>query len=215
MTEFEPIAKMAATVLDTEGQVAYYDMLDFIVDKNKDNFDALIGVETSGYTYKSKAFEDKTIRDLNLISVTYKHIKFTVDLTSTIKLYAICGLSGYLIAGTLLIAFVIYINRDLSKYVIFPLESMYEKVTILSKNPMSATRDDFANKIGIASMLQNKAGGEKDEIHLIDKSISKIAYLLAVGYGEAGTNIIINSMNRKRGMDIDIPGQKVIGIYGF
>jgi hypothetical protein len=43
----------------------------------------------------------------------------------------------------------------------------------------------------------------------------KIAYLLAVGYGEAGTDIIINNMKNKSGMDIDIPGQKVIGIYGF
>jgi len=104
---------------------------------------------------------------------------------------------------------------DLSTFVIFPLESMYEKVTILSKNPMSATRDDFATKIGIASILQSKAGKENDEIHLIDKSISKIAYLLAVGYGEAGTNIIINNMSKRTGMDIDIPGQKIIGIYGF
>lgn len=93
---------------------------------------------------------------------------------------------------------------------------MYEKVVILSRNPMAATTDDFATKAGVASLLQSKSGNAaQDEIHLIDKSIMKIAYLLAVGYGEAGTNIIINNMNRKTGMDIDIPGQKVIGIYGF
>lgn len=113
-------------------------------------------------------------------------------------------------------AFVIYINADLAKYVIFPLESMYEKVVILSRNPMAATEDDFASKNGIASMLQAKSGAkQQDEIHLIDKSIMKIAYLLAVGYGEAGTGIIINNMNKRSGMDIDIPGQKIIGIYGF
>jgi len=43
----------------------------------------------------------------------------------------------------------------------------------------------------------------------------KIAYLLAVGYGEAGTSIIIKNMGKSKGLDIDIPGEKVIGIYGF
>ena len=113
------------------------------------------------------------------------------------------------------LAFVIYINSDLSKTVIYPLESMYEKVTIFSRNPMAATVDDFANKAGIASLLQSKAGSGHDEIHLIDKSIMKIAYLLAAGYGEAGTNIIISNMKNKSGVDIDIPGEKVVGIYGF
>ena len=32
---------------------------------------------------------------------------------------------------------------------------------------MAATVDDFANKAGIASLLQFKAGTSQDEIHLI------------------------------------------------
>ena len=79
---------------------------------------------------------------------------------------------------------------------------------------MAATVDDFANKAGIASLLQSKAGTSQDEIHLIDSSIMKIAYLLAAGYGEAGTNMIVNNMQAKSG-DIDISGEKVVGIYGF
>lgn len=190
-------------------------MMDKFVLNHKDDFDALIGLETTEYSYKSDELENGDIRSLNIISLSSNNIKFTVDLTKTMKLYAICGICGYVLSGVLLVAFVIYINRDLSQYVIFPLESMYEKVVILSRDPMAATTDDFASKAGIASLLQSAVTSSQDEIHLIDKSIMKIAYLLAVGYGEAGTDIIINNMKKKSGMDIDIPGQKIIGIYGF
>lgn len=44
--------------------------------------------------------------------------------------------------------------------------------------------------------------------------MTKVAYLLVIGYGEAGTGIIIKSMEKKS-TTVDIPGTKVIGIYGF
>ena len=193
----------------------YTSILNFIVEKHKTDYDELIALEAPGFKWESQALQDGDIRDLNQISVTYNSIKFTVDLESTMKLYAIAGVWGYISSGIALVAFVIYINSDLSKYVIYPLESMYEKVVILSRNPMAATNDDFATKAGISSLLQSNNKTAQDEIHLIDTSIMKIAYLLAVGYGEAGTGIIINNMKKRSGMDVDIPGQKIFGIYGF
>jgi hypothetical protein len=61
---------------------------------------------------------------------------------------------------------------------------------------------------------EQKKSASKD-IHLIDKSVTKVAYLLVIGYGEAGTGIIINNMGKKSGTSVDIPGERVIGIYGF
>ncbi len=77
----------------------------------------------------------------------------------------------------------------------------------MSRNPMSVTKsliDEDAN---------TKKEGSK-EIHMIDKSVTKVAYLLVIGYGEAGTGIIIKNMGRS-GTWVDIPGEKIIGIYGF
>jgi hypothetical protein len=37
----------------------------------------------------------------------------------------------------------------------------------------------------------------------------KIAYLMAIGYGEAGANIIIKSLGNKHGVDTEIPGEKI------
>lgn len=92
---------------------------------------------------------------------------------------------------------------------------MYEKVSILGRDPMAATSEDFETKAGIVSLLQSKSKTNSEELHLIDKSIMKIAYLMAVGYGVAGTGIIIRNMGKSKGMNTDIPGEKVIGIYGF
>ncbi len=111
--------------------------------------------------------------------------------------------------------FVMYINKDLNTYVIYPLESMFEKVSILGRDPMAATQDDFETRAGIVSLLQSNSNSSTEELHLIDKSIMKIAYLMAVGYGDAGTGIIIRNMGKSKGLDVDIPGEKVIGIYGF
>jgi len=107
----------------------------------------------------------------------------------------------------LLIIFILAINADVVKFVVYPLEAMFEKVQALSRNPMSVTK----------SMIEEDANTKKEgskEIHLIDKSVTKVAYLLVIGYGEAGTGIIIKNMGWS-GTWVDIPGEKVIGIYGF
>lgn len=67
------------------------------------------------------------------------------------------------------------------------------------------------------SLAEDDTNAKKEgskEIHMIDKSVTKVAYLLVIGYGEAGTGIIKSSMG-KSGNRVDIPGEKVIGIYGF
>jgi len=53
------------------------------------------------------------------------------------------------------------------------------------------------------------------ETRLLENSIAKICGLLAVGFGEAGSEII--AANIRRGGEIDpmIPGKKVVAIFGF
>ena len=67
-----------------------------------------------------------------------------------------------------------------------------------SKKNASRTRDD-----------------SQMETRLLENSIAKICGLLAVGFGEAGSEII--AANIRRGGEIDpmIPGKKVMAIFGF
>jgi hypothetical protein len=53
------------------------------------------------------------------------------------------------------------------------------------------------------------------ETRILEASLAKICSLLAVGFGDAGAEVIGD--NIKSGGDLNpmIPGHKVIGIYGF
>ena len=85
--------------------------------------------------------------------------------------------------------------------------------TVSTINSSLATDFPADNRAGIVSLIQSKTKASGDELHLIDKSLMKVAYLLAVGFGEAGTGVIIKNMGKNKGLDTDIAGEKVIGIY--
>lgn len=45
--------------------------------------------------------------------------------------------------------------------------------------------------------------------------IIKISSLLAVGFGEAGTDLIARNIENCGKLNVMIPGKKVMGIFGF
>lgn len=161
------------------------------------------------YTWEDPDLTAGKIRSIDQISNTFNKgtWKFTYNFAKTVKIYAGIEILAFVCILVLLIAFVLMVNADVVKFVVYPLETMFEKVQRLSRNPMSVI------KSMIEEDLKPKKEGSK-EIHMIDKSVTKVAYLLVIGYGEAGTGIIIKNMNRS-GTRVDIPGEKVIGIYGF
>lgn len=112
-----------------------------------------------------------------------------------------------------------YVDRDTQNYVLFPLESMFEKVRILSKKPMLVMDVNFENRAGLVSIMQGDDGGKKKStdsaIKFIDKAVIKIAHLLAIGYGEAGTKIISDIMCKEGDVDINRPGDKIMAMFGF
>ena len=78
----------------------------------------------------------------------------------------------------------------------------------IAKNPLSIR---FQGQID-----QNVKTDNFFEITAIENSIIKIANLLILGLGEAGTQIIMSNI-RKEGWDINaiLRGQKISAIYGF
>lgn len=61
-------------------------------------------------------------------------------------------------------------------------------------------------------ILENE---EHNETVKIENTIIKIGTLLALGFGEAGTEIIKLNMKRVGDVDPMIPGVKNVAIYGF
>jgi hypothetical protein len=53
------------------------------------------------------------------------------------------------------------------------------------------------------------------EPKILLNTIIKIGSLLAIGFGEAGTEIICRVIEDPRIINVMIPGQKIMAIYGF
>lgn len=53
------------------------------------------------------------------------------------------------------------------------------------------------------------------ETVILEKTITKIGALLALGFGEAGSKIIANNFSISGEFDPNVAGIKVIGIFGF
>jgi hypothetical protein len=53
------------------------------------------------------------------------------------------------------------------------------------------------------------------ETAILEKLIMKIGALLAVGFGEAGSEIIASNMSRGGDVDPMLPGKKIMAIFGF
>jgi hypothetical protein len=111
--------------------------------------------------------------------------------------------------------------------VLEPIESMIHKIKQISKNPIEAIetieREDY-----LKALLQEEdkkkswcgQKGKKDaplETVILEKTISKIGALLALGFGEAGSEIIAKNMTNNSNGEVNpmIPGRKVMAIYGF
>ena len=56
---------------------------------------------------------------------------------------------------------------------------------------------------------------EQSETVILEQTIIKIGALLALGFGEAGVKIIADNMMNNGDVDPMIPGNKVVGIFGF
>ena len=102
----------------------------------------------------------------------------------------------------------LFFSRDAETLVLNPIERMVEKVKIIARNPLAAATGDLETA-GLLSLTAKNEKKKKDktlETNILEETIMKIGYLLALGFGEAGSQIIAD--NVKKGGDLDpmIPG---------
>jgi class 3 adenylate cyclase len=129
----------------------------------------------------------------------------------------------------------IWFSKDTSEMVLEPIESMIKKIKEISKNPIEAMqnneKEDYAkslleqedkDKKGCMKFFSCKDGESKKkeaplETVVLENTITKIGALLALGFGEAGSEIIAKNMQNNTKGDVNpiLPGKKVMAIYGF
>lgn len=95
-------------------------------------------------------------------------------------------------------------TKDANDLVLKPIERMVVKVNAIAKNPLSAKDAKMIKKDGLENM----------ETVDIENAIVKIGTLLALGFGEAGSEIIASNIGSG---DINpmLAGKKKCAIYGF
>jgi len=105
-------------------------------------------------------------------------------------------------------------------FVVDPIEEMLKKVKLIATDPLEAQNIEDQDILAMIQIKKDKNAvyKKKDmnlETNILEKTIIKIGSLLALGFGEAGSNIIKG--NIKSGGDINpmLPGKKVMAIYGF
>jgi len=167
------------------------------------------------------------------------HLTFYFDLRPFVKWNAIYGLLMTLCVLILLILGSLMFSHDANRLVLNPVEKMIKRVQIIRENPIMAMKmaDEEFKAEEIAKAKQRRQNKEvlrkmcKDlvtcklwtseaqepmETVILEKSIIKLGSLLALGFGEAGANIISHNMkgDDSAGVDAMVPGTSVECIIG-
>jgi len=114
-------------------------------------------------------------------------------------------------------------SKDVEDYVVSPIEKMLEKVKRIAANPLNAAQIEEneamvmeeLEKKGDSEELKLKKEQEKYETAILEKLIIKTGALLALGFGEAGAEIIAENMAKGGEVDPMLPGRKMVGIFAF
>ena len=138
------------------------------------------------------------------------------DMRAQTKLNAGLSIGRTIFLCILLAAGAILFSHHTTTLVLYPLESMMEKANLLAKDPMAfclATDDEDLGIYSMQAKMENK--GENYETQYLESLIVKIAKLLAVEFGEAGTKIIAANLSNNDFLNPMIPGSKMCGVFGF
>lgn len=153
--------------------------------------------------------------------------RYSSKLSSVLNIVKTLFISVVLALGTY------YFNKDTTELVLEPLENMIEKVKLITKNPnealMKAEKEEIEKIIYEEEMTKEKQKAycssctESHEIEnnletvILEKVIAKIGKLLAMSFGEAGSEIISKNMQKNTNGEINpfIPGKQIFASFCY
>jgi len=167
------------------------------------------------------------------------HLAFYFDLRPFTKMDAVYNLLNTLNILVLLVGVSLMFSNDANRLIVNPVERMIKRVEAIRDDPLVAMRmadDEFkaeeiirarkkrAQKERIKNAVQQIAtctfcstgSNAPMETVILEKTIIKLGSLLALGFGEAGANIIGHNMKSgdSSGVNAMIPGTRVDCIIG-
>ena len=150
--------------------------------------------------YRVQDYETVTIGNSSLV-VYMHHKNYYESLVSIGRTAFVCIV---LCIGALLI------SKDAQDLVLRPLEFIMEKVNKLAEDPFQIFKVDDHEE-----HLRQEHFKQTTETRHLEEAITKISTLLILGFGEAGSAIVSQSLSQFGELDPMIPGKKITAIFGY
>lgn len=146
------------------------------------------------------------------------------DIRIDTRLDAILNICKTVFVCIVLVSAAIFFTKDANDLAIIPIEKMIIKVKKMAENPLKIAEERVVDVYDIMEentkpkwydCICKKKKTNDYEPAVLENTFVKIGILLALGFGEAGAQII--SSNIRSGGDVDplIKGQKIAAIFGF
>ena len=121
------------------------------------------------------------------------------------QLQAILNIMRTLFICIILLVGAMSFSKDANQLVLIPIERMIKKVRLLADNPLAGSK------------MQTDTEGEDSqyETRILENAFIKISSLLAIGFGDAGAEIIGENMKSGGAINPMVPGKKCYAIFGF
>ncbi|CAD8157087.1 unnamed protein product [Paramecium octaurelia] len=171
----------------------------------------------SQYRFSDQQYFVTTDDDNQLITYSVS------DLVDYNKINAILSIFQTVFVCIVLALSAILFNKDVTELIIEPIETMIQKIELIANNPLEAVNIEEQEDLITQELEKNKdiqkirqrQIEQTTETYLLQELIMKIGALLAVGFGEAGSEIIAENIKKGGSVDPMIPGKRVLAIFGF
>ena len=205
------------------------------INKNVDeNFPLIQIIYNTTVLWENKELTNTTFRyDERGISFSTDGLVHVIyDNRHLLKLSSFLNIVRTIFVIILLLYMAIILYRDSKNLILKPLQTMNRMLESIANDPVNQKKIDFMKeKVRISMNRTNKKkktikiDGKKlpvnkfeeadHEIKVLQMAIMKISALMAIGFGEAGGEILRENMKSQDGLNPMLPGKKKIAIFGF
>lgn len=198
-------------------EIIPYDSVVVLFDPNFPPLNITINGTTiyTNKNYTNSYFRYKEVKSLysedGFVFIVYSVLKETklTGLLNVIQTLFVC----VMLAGAAML-----FERDANKIVLTPLEIMLEIVENVAKDPINAKNVENLQtgiKAAVNKDVADSTTKDNYEVSVIKSAIIKISALLAIGFGEAGGEIIKKNLSSGQELNPRLGGKTKNAIFGF
>ena len=167
--------------------------------------------------YQTMVYEDPdNYREQEYEVISSGDFKMTILMRKELRFEAYLSLGKTTFILFIIMASALLISRDATALVLQPLETIMFKVNEMAEDPFQILK--FNEIEAMVDDEKDKKSKDKNALYetmILDDAITKIGTLLLLGFGEAGSSLLSNHINKGETLDPKSTRKKTLAIYGF